>query len=1694
MDEDGSNVDEDEDEDGMDDNDNEEEDEEGNFIVNEDDEEQRDRPRSSSGAAATARPKAREPTHRPVAINKANYLSSSNDGPSIDQIQDAREIFGDGFDFDDFDDEEDEDYDEDVEDEYDEDGNLLTSTKRSQLSKEELILTGLRKRFDRSQLVASFCTSRDDEIRSIDCPERYQEILQGRVLPNDEERIQESKWIADLLIKKIHEDDSEQAHQQLQAVELYESINMVLKFIQVDNLEIPFIYTYRRDYLHPILSSVASAQARQYLWFILSADEKYEKLYAAKAQLFKIISSLEEAAAASKSQLDHAAEQRRHMQKLRQILDEIEDLTSQIKHAKHEEETAKEILNDNADDDDLTREHDQQRYEQCIARHNELIQQLKAKQDELSIIRIEGDELKRQSELRMKYDPVLASKVLEIFSLDRYIPMIKNASSDLEVRDIGVYLELLIRGVQASLLSDAESSTAAAAEEKGSVGGKRAKQGGSGRKDKYTKFLQSIPNIHEFLSLIVPSISELGDALRYGGMIACTIPPCPAIRIDLFAMNYLPSDSVAMNEKQVIAAAEFVFATELSYEPSLRQAARQLYQQSTTLSTRPTKKGLLVINPFSELFGLHFLEKKPIHELYTRKVDRSLFIRLQEAKLQDLITVTINPPSYEDFLAQLGIRSLIQPSIPASDDLNPPVRESYDEFRENVLQTLYQKILMPYLEVELSRDLLRIGREQIIEESGNNFSKMLAVGPYRPVNDLRQDLSSLLLACPRRSFYGSVMTIYLTPKEPLYLAYVDRNGVLRGHDLLPAKAMNERKEKIMKFLVQYTPNVIAINASAGTNAKNLQALIEKELIREVRQELIDLKRKKRHDRRKEYADDDESLGDDEPSDSDEDDKDGPYDAQVIIVNDELARIYQHSSRAKKQYPELQGGCAAAISLARYVQEPLAEYANMFTSADATELFGYELLYLNLHPLKHLLRGIRIPMIKELERRLVDAVTEVGVDLNQAVAYDHHAAMLAFISGFGLRKADALRHLIRKSYSFIESRSDLLIHQLLGPIVYNNAIGFLRIRAENYDQSSSIEQGDDDESEKDFMMEGGSNQRRLNPLDNSRIHPECYLTYDFVQKLCADAMDMEYHPPNYHQIIVSAMKNSKAKLQTSVKSMKWIDLWTTYHRPSQTTYEDEFINKNTQERVIKTYPTELRDKLQLLDLDEYLEDLERIGKGKRRYQCEQIKDELRYPWLDLRVPMTSQPAVEEMFKVVTNETDYSLHIGLKVAGVVSEVMDQSVMQGSAFKRIQKATIRIESFGNIRGSVSAYDLLDERWDNDRMNIQDYLYVGKAVSGVVMNVNKEKRLIDVSLKPSYLTQSEAWWMRHRNQEPMNKWFQASTIFKELKYDNSFLESEALYAYEQAELHGIQSMSLDTILSSAATGSAGAATAVSAAPAVAKAPESKVSSSKRSRMRNIYHPLFMNIDYREAESRLLSENKGAGEVIFRPSSKGSDHITITWAFTADSFKHIDIEERNKPSANDLGRELYIKEADITSEAYSDLDEIYSRYIEPMNDYVSMMIKSKYFLSGSADEVEQQMRRDIDRNPARIPYYIRYERGKPGFFTLTWMSLNANSSQPVKKEFILVRPNGYRMKGQVFANPNDLIGFFKRVTTAAMNQSAQPGASNQVKKQPRKSRFAPAAPVSSYPMPPPPPMPVYGHPSVTGMSSAPAQPAMMRY
>ena len=59
-------------------------------------------------------------------------------------------------------------------------------------------------------------------------------------------------------------------------------------------------------------------------------------------------------------------------------------------------------------------------------------------------------------------------------------------------------------------------------------------------------------------------------------------------------------------------------------------------------------------------------------------------------------------------------------------------------------------------------------------------------------------------------------------------------------------------------------------------------------------------------------------------------------------------------------------------------------------------------------------------------------------------------------------------------------------------------------------------------------------------------------------------------------------------------------------------------------------------------------------------------------------------------------------------------------------------------------------------------------------------------------------------------------------------------------------------------------------------------------------------------------------GDVLIRPSSKGQDHLTVTWKVTDGIHQHIDVLEKNKINAFSLGQSLW-----IGNEEFEDLDEV---------------------------------------------------------------------------------------------------------------------------------------------------------------------------
>jgi transcription elongation factor SPT6 len=689
----------------------------------------------------------------------------------------------------------------------------------------------------------------------------------------------------------------------------------------------------------------------------------------------------------------------------------------------------------------------------------------------------------------------------------------------------------------------------------------------------------------------------------------------------------------------------------------------------------------------------------------------------------------------------------------------------------------------------------------------------------------------------------------------------------------------------------------------------------------------------------------------------------------MIVKDELPRIFMNSQRSKDLCPDLQPGEAAAVCLARYCQEPLGEYCGAWKSANAQEIFGHELLFLKTHPQQDLLKGAKQALLNALEQRLVDAVCDVGVDVNKACAYDHLAPMLAFVGGLGLRKADALRQNIRKGAKTITMRNDLLVRKLLGTNVWTNAAGFLRIC-------------------------GDATQ---DPLDNTRIHPECYATYDFATKICADALEVAHSHSDYYGIVEKLMASSRKVLEKRMeRHRRWLDLWEGGQRPipGVTPYDETARTVDGREVPLDI---ELNDMLAQLELDDYATELEASGQGKRRLLLDQIKDELRFPYLDLRLPVATWTP-QEMFFLLTNQTDRSVYVGMKVGGTVVEVSDDTMLDERTgdYRRRQRAVVQTEA--GLRGFVSMFDAVDRPSDRpfswETFNLTELLFVGKHIEAVVVGVKKDKLSLDLSIKPSQLDKTESWWMAQRFEEKQARdWWESLGKDPSRLFDRYFRESEALrVCREEEDAQQLSAAAVNQQLSTTTIGGMGR-------------DGGKGAGGARSLMRVVHHPLFANLDFKAAEERMRLEGKGAGEILIRPSSKGPNYLTITWAFQDNWFKHISVEERGK-RAGDLGvgPQLYVQEDDLR-EPYHDLDELFSRYIEPMNDLVSVVLKHRSFRRGTPAEVEALMYAERAENPTRIPYFFRFEPNKPGIFVLTWLSLNIKSEAPVRTLRIEVRP-----------------------------------------------------------------------------------------
>ncbi|WP_374659394.1 Tex family protein [Inhella sp.] len=172
--------------------------------------------------------------------------------------------------------------------------------------------------------------------------------------------------------------------------------------------------------------------------------------------------------------------------------------------------------------------------------------------------------------------------------------------------------------------------------------------------------------------------------------------------------------------------------------------------------------------------------------------------------------------------------------------------------------------------------------------------------------------------------------------------------------------------------------------------------------------------------------------------------------QKVVVSEAGASVYSASEAASKELPDLDVSLRGAVSIARRLQDPLAELVKIDPKSIGVGQYQHDVN--------------QSELARSLDAVVEDCVNGVGVDLNTA-----SSALLSRVSGLSQSLAGAIvRH--RDQHGPFASRQQLLDVNGLGPRTFELAAGFLRVP-------------------------GGSN-----PLDASGVHPE---TYPVVERLLAE---------------------------------------------------------------------------------------------------------------------------------------------------------------------------------------------------------------------------------------------------------------------------------------------------------------------------------------------------------------------------------------------------------------------------------------------------------------------------------------------------------------------------------------------------------------------------------------------------------------
>jgi transcription elongation factor SPT6 len=485
---------------------------------------------------------------------------------------------------------------------------------------------------------------------------------------------------------------------------------------------------------------------------------------------------------------------------------------------------------------------------------------------------------------------------------------------------------------------------------------------------------------------------------------------------------------------QCLRAAKAMFAEEITLSPKMRKVVRQNFFISGIVDCYRTEKGLRKIDDQHPYYDFKYLRNQQLTDV-ARKPDR--FLCMLRAEEEGLVEVKVRMENPESFKKRLY--------ADLESDNFSEIADAWNRERRDVLDIAFLK-----LEKIMSRgvkEALRLECENTIAKScREEYLRRLDQAPYKPKGMVLGTIPKVLTLSNGTATVG---------REAICWAALHDDGRVLGNGKFTDLALGDAERNTedgadVKALVEVVDRweieVIGISGFSAETRK-LYKLID---------DIVE--RKELHGNS--YEDDDGNTRVDK--------------LDVVIVNDEVARLYQTSDRANMEHPGFAPLTKYCVGIAKYLQSPLKEYASL----------GRDIISITFDSAQRFVPQEKI--LKALETAIVDMVNLCGVEINDAIGDLYTANLLPYVAGLGPRKAAQLIKVINHNNGFVTTRAELVgdpdknILAAVGPKVWNNCASFLHI--------------DFDETEPDADY-----------LDNTRVHPE---DYDLGRKMAADALEWD----------------------------------------------------------------------------------------------------------------------------------------------------------------------------------------------------------------------------------------------------------------------------------------------------------------------------------------------------------------------------------------------------------------------------------------------------------------------------------------------------------------------------------------------------------------------------------------------------------